>query len=428
MTLVKCKECGKMVSDTTEKCIHCGNLISSNEKEKTIEKSKNNGNKKMVAFLLSLVASICGFIELVKTSASGLVLIYTLFSVASCILLTIYNYPNGKKKSDFLFLSLTALLICSLVRIFQIGIGLEYLIRYSLLAISSILLIYSTYRDNKKINTMTIILLAIIGIDAIYNFFDLNNSIIKGYYWRLYLIVETLLPVAMIFTEYSKDNLNKKIKDIIEKLPKKIILIGSVIVLAIVFYLLSLDENTSFNDNSNNSNSNVIIRDNDNSNDNGSDNNTNTKQKTINLEIGQSIDYADNYSIEMISANYSQNVKPTKPDSYYSYYEIKDKSLNTYVVLKTKIKNLGADTLEGDNLPKATLIYDNKYKYDAFSITELDDGSDLEGYDWYQDIDPLKTKKIWYLVEVPLEVKDNTEKSVKIQFEIDDKIYLVNVR
>ena len=31
MALIQCKECGKMVSDTTDKCIHCGCEIEKKE-------------------------------------------------------------------------------------------------------------------------------------------------------------------------------------------------------------------------------------------------------------------------------------------------------------------------------------------------------------------------------------------------------------
>lgn len=49
-------------------------------------------------------------------------------------------------------------------------IGIEYLIRYTLFAISSIMLLYSTYKDKKANNIIPFILLGIVSADSIYNF------------------------------------------------------------------------------------------------------------------------------------------------------------------------------------------------------------------------------------------------------------------
>ena len=89
---------------------------------------------------------------------------------------------------------------------------------------------------------------------------------------------------------------------------------------------------------------------------------------------------------------------------------------------------MGAETLDGDSISKAILVYDEKYRYDTFGVFEEDDGSDIESYSWSLDIEPLKTKKIWFIVEVPLEVSINKEKTLKAEFEINGKIYHVKIR
>lgn len=148
----------------------------------------------------------------------------------------------------------------------------------------------------------------------------------------------------------------------------------------------------------------------------------------IKVEIGQNIQYDDNYNISFLETSFTQKVEPSNPSTYYSYYEPKDSNNNTFVLLKTTIKNLGTETLDGDKLPVGKLIYDNKYKYNSQLVFEEDDGSDLEGYSWYMDIEPLKTKNIWYMVEVPKEVESNTDKSVSMQYKINGKIYTVKIR
>ncbi len=162
-----------------------------------------------------------------------------------------------------------------------------------------------------------------------------------------------------------------------------------------------------------------------------SDNKENTEvksetKKAIAVSIGQNIQYDDNYNISFLEMLFTQKIEPTNPESYYTYYPAGDD--NAYLVLKTVIKNLGTDTLKGSKLPKAKLIYDNKYNYDAKLMTETDDGSNVEQYDWYMDIEPLKTKKIWYAVEVPKEIENNTNTSIIMEYKINNKVYNVKLR
>ena len=44
------------------------------------------------------------------------------------------------------------------------------------------------------------------------------------------------------------------------------------------------------------------------------------------------------------------------------------------------------------------------------------------------DIEQLKTKKIWYLVEVPQEVEINTQAGLIMQYQINGKTYNVKIR
>lgn len=148
--------------------------------------------------------------------------------------------------------------------------------------------------------------------------------------------------------------------------------------------------------------------------------------KGIDVTIGQNIQYDDNYNISFEDSLFCEKIESTNPDSYYTYYPAGNG--NTYLVVKTVIKNLGTDTLSGSKLPKAKLIYNNKYNYDASLMTEEDDGSRVEQYNWYMDIEPLKTKKIWYAVEVPKEVESNTEAGLILQYQINGKTYNVKVR
>ncbi len=152
---------------------------------------------------------------------------------------------------------------------------------------------------------------------------------------------------------------------------------------------------------------------------------SNTK-KGIEVKVGQNIEYADNYNISFTDTNFSTKVEPTNPGSEYTYF-LADNG-NTFLVLKSVIKNEGADTLEGSKLPEAKLIYDNRYHYDAMLVTEEDDGSDLQRYKQFMNIEPLKTKKIWYLVEIPQKLETNSQTSLIMQYKINGKTYNVVIR
>ncbi len=152
----------------------------------------------------------------------------------------------------------------------------------------------------------------------------------------------------------------------------------------------------------------------------------NEDKKGIEVTIGQNIQYDDNYNISFIESYFTHNVEPTNPDSYYTYFPASDG--NTYLVLKTVIKNLDTELLAGEKLPKGKLIYDGKYKYDAITVMEEDDGSELSQYSFYMDIDPLTTKKIWYMVEVPQEIESNTNASLVMQYNFNSKTYNVKIR
>ena len=59
MALIKCKECGKEISDTSKKCIHCGVKI---KKEKSKKSSKNKKKIIIIGIILLIVTLIIGSI------------------------------------------------------------------------------------------------------------------------------------------------------------------------------------------------------------------------------------------------------------------------------------------------------------------------------------------------------------------------------
>lgn len=152
----------------------------------------------------------------------------------------------------------------------------------------------------------------------------------------------------------------------------------------------------------------------------------NTKKQYAEVSVGQTITIEDYLEYSFIETNFTNKLEPSNPKSYYHYYEAKS-SENILLTVKTKIKNLQAEEFEGKQLPKATIIYDGKYKYNCTIIVEEDDGSDLDGYDWYMNIEPLKSKTFYYYAELPQEAKEDG-KSLTLRIELKNNSYELKIR
>jgi hypothetical protein len=65
------------------------------------------------------------------------------------------------------------------------------------------------------------------------------------------------------------------------------------------------------------------------------------------------------------------------------------------------VTNYQGDSKDVDTFISARATFDGKYKYTGFIASEDDDG---EGISSYNDIDPLTTAKVFYLIEIPKSV------------------------
>lgn len=152
----------------------------------------------------------------------------------------------------------------------------------------------------------------------------------------------------------------------------------------------------------------------------------NTEKQYAEVNIGQSITVEDYLEYSFIDSKFTNKIEPTKPKSYYHYYEAKSGD-NILLAIKTKIKNLQTEEFDGEQLPIATVLYDGKYKYSCTLIVEEDDGSDLDGYDWYMDIEPLKSKTFYYYAELPQEAKEDG-KPLVLRIDLKENSYELKIR
>ena len=124
-------------------------------------------------------------------------------------------------------------------------------------------------------------------------------------------------------------------------------------------------------------------------------------------------------------AKLKQKVEPSNPDAFYTYYEVKDPN-TIYLDVVMDFKNTSTIGIGADNLTDVKVIYDNTYTYDSFAVVEKRDGSEFDQA-FMEKIDPLKEATLHFLSELPLETKES-DKSIKIQFEIYDNKYEMIVR
>lgn len=121
--------------------------------------------------------------------------------------------------------------------------------------------------------------------------------------------------------------------------------------------------------------------------------------------IGDTLLFPNANEITIKSTEFATRVNPPNPDSYYTYYEVKDPN-KIYVHTIVSIKNLKGNDLDADKALNIKVVYDGQYEYSGFSTIEDTGGGDFT-YTNISSIAPLTTRVLHFLNEVPLEVKDS---------------------
>ena len=119
------------------------------------------------------------------------------------------------------------------------------------------------------------------------------------------------------------------------------------------------------------------------------------------ISIGTVLTKDDYAEVKIDSLNYIERLDPSKPESYYRYYEVKDPK-NIYLCLGLTVKNLKSSDLDAENVMHVRATYNDKYKYDAFAVVEESNGSTFR----YGNMSPLETAKAYYLIELPKEAQE----------------------
>ena len=152
------------------------------------------------------------------------------------------------------------------------------------------------------------------------------------------------------------------------------------------------------------------------------DGNSKSKETEITLE-----DKIDNFcEFNILGTSFSKDIVPSNPTGYYSYIEGKDDS-QKYFELTMNVKNLNTSAVKQDSLLSVKLKYDNNYEYNCSLVTEDASGNELEDFPNLYNIEPLKSLKYRFVVEVPKDLESDG-KPLKATITANGNTYVYNVR
>ena len=142
------------------------------------------------------------------------------------------------------------------------------------------------------------------------------------------------------------------------------------------------------------------------------------EQKKEYMPIGK--EYTDNATISATLEKVYFSKKVSAPKEYGGYEADNGK---TYLVAKFNVRNLKGNSLDIEDVAGVKCIYQDKYNYNGFECAESVDGDDLDPYDY---IEPLETRKVYYLIEVPEDLEKNT--NVELEIYLLGKFYKFKVK
>lgn len=142
------------------------------------------------------------------------------------------------------------------------------------------------------------------------------------------------------------------------------------------------------------------------------------------INIGENVQSKD-WEIKITEVKFGQRINPPTQPMFYSYYQVKDTS-NTYLCVVLECKNISTLELGADTVAIVKAKYKDQYTYSSFSAIE--DRTLGFTYTNIRNIDPLTSKKVYYLAEMPKMIEDEQDTPVEIEIKINNDIYYYKVR
>ncbi len=103
------------------------------------------------------------------------------------------------------------------------------------------------------------------------------------------------------------------------------------------------------------------------------------------------------------SVKFTTDLLPSNTSGYYNHYPV-DNASNTYLAVRFDITNNQTSARDCEEFVNVTATFMEKYTYTGFVVVEDTDG---KGFSSYEDIDPLSTRKFYFLIEVPKTVAES---------------------
>lgn len=159
------------------------------------------------------------------------------------------------------------------------------------------------------------------------------------------------------------------------------------------------------------------------------DKNDNESKKTEDevmkeISVNEKVTEKD-WEVTVKETGFKQDIVPSNPNSYYTHYQVKDTS-NTYFYIIMEAKNVSSLGLRADSIAKVKMKYDNKYEYTTFSTIEESGGGTFT-YTNITSIEPLTTRKLYYLVEVPKTIAEE-DKEINVEITVNNSTYKLKIR
>jgi hypothetical protein len=142
-------------------------------------------------------------------------------------------------------------------------------------------------------------------------------------------------------------------------------------------------------------------------------------------EKNKPIEIADFAEMTIINHQFAKTIKPSKPGSFYTYYEAKEPD-TTYLAISIKIKSLLTSAKGADEFADVSIKYNDKYDYNTFSTIEDKGGEDFT-YTNITNIEPLKFGTLVFIAEVPAEMEKG-DQPVTALITFNDSTYEYKIR
>lgn len=141
-------------------------------------------------------------------------------------------------------------------------------------------------------------------------------------------------------------------------------------------------------------------------------------EKTVYWEPNKAFTVPNIAEINITSVSATEEVKPPKTNSVYSYQA--DQAGETYILAKGTFKNLLADNFDDWDNFDGKIIYDNNYEYNVYVKFATDSDNDF-----YTTPKPLQTLNVYFIASVPSDLI-KTDKSFSLQLQFTDNSELAS--